>query len=89
MFDVEAVRKVMGLKAENEALKAENVGLLEAVRQAGKWQPIDTAPLDTAILIWTGWIMIGSQKPDGFYDFDDNSIQMATHWMPLPEAPVL
>lgn len=57
------------------------------------WQPVDTAPLNTRVLIWDGsfhyiakniqsggyWI---AEVPDGHY-----RVFSASHWMPLPTPP--
>jgi hypothetical protein len=62
------------------------------------WQPIETAPKDTAILVYGfgpsvahfntaygRWIGYGSNTPDTISLNEDNGIPIL--WMPLPEMP--
>jgi hypothetical protein len=61
-----------------------------------EWQPIDTAPRDTQILLFVppsgvyigeGWTdHTRDEKPAYFYDLEVGEIQ-PTHWMPLPAPP--
>ena len=67
--------------------------MIEAIKSAWKeWQPIETAPLNTTVLIWDGdmmWVAKAEfrripatwhwETPEGFVT--------PTHWMPLPEPP--
>jgi hypothetical protein len=64
---------------------------------AGVWQPIETAPRNTPIMMWVGgrygrvafgqvYDFSGKEKiqPDGWLgDFSDE----VHHWMPVPTAP--
>lgn len=60
------------------------------------WQPIDTAPKDNWILVWgpsslvrdAHWISL----PGGIEGWTEGERILTikiTHWMPLPEPPVL
>ena len=59
------------------------------------WQPIDTAPEDTYVLVWCpdyychecGVAMLHSE--DGCWRDREGYLPLATptHWMPLPEPP--
>ena len=60
------------------------------------WQPIDTAPDDTEVLVYGAWIEGGSFKGvtmavlsyDGNIWFcEGDHMEEITHWMPLPEPP--
>ena len=60
------------------------------------WQPIDTAPDDTEILVYGAWIEGGSFKGitiatrswiDDVWDCEGDYMGEMTHWMPLPEPP--
>lgn len=62
------------------------------------WQPIDTAPKDRRLLVWTGQNSHCAQWVQNPYTGDeawmiaitaDNQqvIVKATHWQPLPEPP--
>jgi hypothetical protein len=69
-----------------------------AERQRDQWQPIDTAPKDSSILlrlsngeVFSGW---GTEESDGsrtWSRFHATSADVgwlnAKHWMPLPAAP--
>ena len=56
------------------------------------WQPIETAPKDTAVLLWLGWrleighfnTMLGRWAAN----WDHRALEVpATHWSPLPSPP--
>ncbi len=63
------------------------------------WQPIETAPKDTAILLYYHAYAIGHWNSaaqrwwtytDGHRTVEErvlNSFKPPTHWMPLPEPP--
>lgn len=68
-----------------------------------EWQPIETAPKDTEVLVWDpsqGCVYIARQTP--FYNTPFEGVRCLlghhwetgeggygtpTHWMPLPEPP--
>lgn len=56
-----------------------------------KWQPIETAPEDTLLLVWQEWgprlryIRHGELWDEN--EFLDDSEREVSHWMPLPEPP--
>lgn len=79
---------VRALLAENDALRAE--------LQARQWQPIETAPHETLVVLgWhdengvfkqeIGLASAGTRYPGGASDMWWHG--RATHWMPLPPAP--
>lgn len=65
-----------------------------------KWQPIETAPEDTPVLIFDGNMICVAEFSKywkghagdwdcvgaGGYEWD-NTFDNPTHWMPLPDAP--
>ena len=56
------------------------------------WQPIETAPKDTAVLLWLGWrFEIGhfnTALGRWAANWDHRALEVpATHWMPLPSPP--
>ena len=62
------------------------------------WKPIDTAPLDTDIILYwrhidhieNGKIFNDGDSEDGIYHvlFDGDSLyEMPSHWMPMMELP--
>lgn len=57
-----------------------------------EWQPIETAPVDTAILLYQrcGPCEVGhfNTKLDAYVSgWDHRRLYHLTHWMPLPEPP--
>ena len=63
---------------------------------SGGWQPIETAPEDTAILVWNaGFIIAHFNTKMGFWvglgldTSDTRSLKQypPTQWMPLPPQP--
>jgi len=70
-----------------------------------EWQPIDTAPKETIVLVygyWDGELNEGDKVPDVWrakFEFDlwwidggeyySQYVRNPTHWMPLPNPPVL
>ncbi len=63
-----------------------------ARREAGAWQPIESAPCDEVLLLWTG-----NYQHTGMFDSGDTCwraiaddvelVPRPTHWMPLPAPP--
>ena len=56
------------------------------------WQPIETAPKDTAVLLWLGWRFEIGHFNTGLgrwvANWDHRALEVpATHWMPLPSPP--
>lgn len=63
------------------------------------WQPIETAPKDQRILVWTGVEMYCAHWAKNIFTDDeawivaqwgdnrDQALVRPTHWMPLPEQP--
>jgi hypothetical protein len=67
------------------------------------WQPIETAPKDEMVLVWSedGWAicaeLVSMSDYGGYDDFgecymwvSDDDLRLLffpTHWMPLPEPP--
>lgn len=80
----------------NDYVRGINKGA-EMVRP--KWQPIETAPKMTAILLWAHRYCVGhfNTRNDKWWIYTDgtgtmeeiiiNSHNKPTHWMPLPEPP--
>ena len=56
-----------------------------------EWQPIDTAPENTDVLVWEayGEQFVVAQQEDGCWVavWSGEPIGDVTHWMPLPEPP--
>lgn len=59
------------------------------------WQPIATAPLDEVVWCFEphdegGFMFSGWRSHDGRWGNNlDGETQYPTHWMPLPDAPVI
>ncbi len=63
------------------------------------WQPIETAPLEKAVLVWDKQVVVGIQKEyrghpgrvwwvhDTYGFCEDSQIYKPTHWCPLPPGP--
>lgn len=60
------------------------------------WQPSDTAPDDTEVLVYGAWIKGGGVKgvtiavlswAGGVWFCEGDHMGEITHWMPLPEPP--
>lgn len=64
-----------------------------------KWQPIETAPKDKRVLVWSGqeiyaahWARHMTTDDEAWVvaqwgEEGDQALVKPTHWMPLPEAP--
>jgi hypothetical protein len=60
-----------------------------------EWQPIETAPKETPVLIWVGDQALISQQLYEQANWEDtyqsfwfwDTDREPTHWMPLPEPP--
>jgi hypothetical protein len=63
-----------------------------------KWQPIETAPKDKRVLVWTGQEIYAAQWAKNVFTSDEAWLivrwegydilsRNATHWMPLPDPP--
>jgi hypothetical protein len=51
------------------------------------WQPIETAPKDGVILLWSNGLFIGFWNKEAEIFVSNNYPICPTHWMPLPEPP--
>lgn len=60
------------------------------------WQPIDTAPDDTEILVWSATqsgTYLAIRKRDGWWTADacpfewTELVDLPTHWMAIPQPP--
>jgi len=60
------------------------------------WKPIETAPKDKHILVWTQWGIIEAywdslskfwKEPAFLMNQTANLFDQPTHWMELPDAP--
>ncbi len=74
-----------------EAVRRECIAELEEAR---KWQPIETAPVNTEVLLYCPYRCVSNTEriEVSFYRFggDGGSVSQhpwATHWQPLPEPP--
>lgn len=74
--------------AEITRLTQEN----ERMREALKWQPIETAPKDGSdVLTWDGndhCVLFFSQYGHGWTAGNPKVKHLPTHWMPLPITPI-
>ncbi|OYW47625.1 MAG: hypothetical protein B7X92_10345 [Novosphingobium sp. 17-62-9] len=70
--------------------------LLAAVREAvaGKWLPIESAPVDTMITLYCPGmepdVSVGCQDEEGWFMVEADLMQSRCHpvaWQPLPTAP--
>jgi len=59
--------------------------------RAPQWQPIETAPTDTMVLVWADGHDVCAMADEGsgnWTNYDFISFQnWPTHWRPLPEGP--
>jgi hypothetical protein len=54
-----------------------------------EWHPIETAPRDGQfLLLWSDGHWVVARYYRGHWDDDERWQDRATHWMPLPEAPL-
>lgn len=58
---------------------------------SGEWQPIETVPLNTEVLVFINWptgssMGVDEIGGDGEWMIADDG-EYLTHWMPLPEPP--
>lgn len=89
-MNFEALKEQHGEDAVKEAFM---LGVIQGIKQAQGWRPIETAPKGEAILLLTEYGDVISGKW-GFEDRDDSGQwfgwqepldQKVTHWMPIPE----
>lgn len=103
--DYESIKAAQAIVFERDALAAELVKTRDTMRAALKvsWQPIDTCPIDKAVLLWRMPInydnpyaecctigQIPSHKRGVWWDVNEcsyKSMKHLTHWMPLPSTP--
>ena len=59
------------------------------------WQPLETAPENTFVLVWADRACVGineqrlgNPKHNGWHDDGEGFRLEPTHWMPLPSPPV-
>jgi hypothetical protein len=70
---------------------------MEKGKDMSDWQPIETAPMDTDVLLFEpdSYIFVGSGWESAFNDDDPywcasgGPRSFPTHWMHLPELPEL
>lgn len=64
-----------------------------ALENAQEWQPIETAPSDTVVLLYSPDRGIANEEKIECRDFRStkggSQHAWATHWMPLPNPPIL
>ena len=56
-----------------------------------EWRPIETAPKNESILVWGKWFAYPFQagfKNGRLVTAGNVVVDEATHWMPLPDAPI-
>ena len=75
-------------------IRRDGVRALLASAPPAVWQPIETAPKDTAVLLWLEWrFEIGhfnTALGRWAANWDHRALEVpATHWMPLPSPPVV
>ncbi len=88
------LNKILHVLGVND-LHINSRGLLELyIREAlspapDKWQPISTAPVMTAVLVYGNGYEIAHfhTQFQHFVTCFDHSVFKATHWMPLPPPP--
>ena len=79
---------------ETLSLDGRGDGVDNTINYLNKWQPIETAPSNKAVLLHqpdpsgshSGWIFIGINRKDRWYQLPSRECY-PTHWMPLPEPP--
>jgi hypothetical protein len=91
-FDFRAQRELHALKAEIDASPVVPVGASPVER----WQPIETAPKNTTVLVWAvdmGWAASGPvvawDRGKGWHSQPGCYTLRPTHWQPLPDPPAL
>jgi hypothetical protein len=60
-----------------------------------EWQPIDTAPMQEYVILWSpaepeGKVLVGYLSGRNQWYDESNGLHIdpaPSHWMPLPEAP--
>lgn len=89
-MNFEALKEQHGEDAVKEAFM---LGVIQGLKQAQEWRPIETAPHGEEVLLgWLGW--------DGAWNMEVSQASwswgaktkisrhgQATHWQPLPQPP--
>lgn len=82
------------------AAMAEAAAEIERLRAAQAWQPIETAPKHTLLLLWlppVEWLdrlvsparhAVGCWHRRAWRELEHGFTLKPTHWRPLPDAPV-
>ena len=70
-------------------LRAHSAEIAGALRDAERWQPIESAPKDNrrVLLASAGWPPYVGRRQEGDWIDEDEAIRDPQFWMPLPATP--